>query len=162
MTEGRWTSDRALIEWGLVGVVLAVLALTFLYHLQAVSDQVEVASVKTTVAALRTALALHHVGRGSTGGQADVASIEQGPFGLLHQRPVNFAGAVRHGRTAVLVQGAWVFDPDCACVGYTPLRTPWRFGSDPDATLWFQLIAGAAAPRLQPMGRYVMRGQPIE
>lgn len=162
MTTSLSRSDRALIEWGLVGVVLAVLALTFVHHARAVSDQLEVASVKTTVAALRTALALHHVGRVGAGAQDDAALIEQGPFGLLQQRPVNFAGAVRHARTAVLAQGSWVYDPDCACVGYTPQGNQWRFGSEPPATIWFQFVAGQAAPRLQPMGRYVMRGQPIE
>jgi hypothetical protein len=134
-----------LIEWSLVAALIVALALVFTYKVHVVRGQAELAAVKSTLGALRTALVIDHLHTSVTAG-ASAASSQPNPFALLQRRPSNYFGQWRAADAETVSGGSWVFDQDCVCVGYLPIYPEWLDSPSGDTMAWYR-VEGAPGPR---------------
>ncbi len=147
-----------LIEWSLLAALIVALALVFAYKVHVVRGQAELAAVKSTLGALRTAFVIDHLQRSVTPGGA-VAAPQPNPFVLLQRRPSNYFGQWSAADAATLSGGSWVFDPYCVCVGYLPLYPEWLESPSGDTMAWYR-VDGAPGPwQLTAKEAYRWQGQ---
>lgn len=148
-----------LVEWSLLAGVIVVLALVFARQVRVLQGQAELAAVKTTLGALRTALVIDHVQKNVVAGNSSMALVQRNPFELLQRRPVNYFGEMTVAQAVAAPAGSWVFDPVCTCVGYAPIDAQWFDSPSGDAMAWYQ-VSGAPGPlQLTAKEAYVWQGQ---
>jgi hypothetical protein len=166
MTRGRLpTGSSRMLEWGVLGCVVAVLLFVLGQKMREVQGQGESAAIRSTLGALRTAMVLHQLQLNVAGVQGTVASAQRNPFDMLASRPVNYGGETRGAAGVtedVLVPGRWVFDPDCRCVGYAPLNPQWLDSPSGSATIWLQISMPGGAPQLNARELYRWQGVPLD
>ena len=150
-------SSRRLTEWALVTLVLVALIWVFGRQVRAVQSQSERAAVQSTVGVLRTALVVDHVTQQARGAANRAAPLN--PFLLLKTVPTNFAGVGSMANADAMVLGAWVFDAECACIGYRLLYPEALEEPEGAQTVWFRIGGPAGALQVQPLTRYVWQGQ---
>ena len=133
--------SRRMLEWTIVLAVVLAVAVLLIRQANVVKGQAELAAIRSTLAALRTALVIDHLQRSA--GQADqaVAVVQRNPFLLLQNRMSNYAGVMASREVEALPPGAWMFAPDCACVAYRPLDEAWFFSPDGSGVAWFDVSA---------------------
>jgi hypothetical protein len=149
------------MEWSLLAGVIVMLALVFAHQVRVVQGQAELAAVKTTLGALRTALVIDYLQKKVASESSSVAFAQRNPFELLQRQPVNYLGEMTRAAAAAAAApaGSWVFDPVCACVGYLPIYTQWFDSPSGDAIAWYQ-VSGAPGPlQLTAKQAYVWQGQ---
>ena len=134
-----------LAEWSFVAGTIVVLALVFVRQVRVVQGQGELAAVKSTLGALRTALVIDHLHKSVSLGTGLVASAQRNPFELLQRRPVNYLGEMTRDGAEMAPAGSWVFDAVCACVGYRPIYVQWFDSPSGDVMAWYQ-VSGAPGP----------------
>lgn len=159
-TDSFWS--RRLLEWTIVaGVVLSV-TLLLIRQAHEVKGQAELANVRTTLAALRTALVIEHLKQSAD--QSDpVATLAGGnPFALLQNRPMNYAGVMNSRDVEGLPPGTWMFGPDCVCLAYRPLDDTWFFSPDGSGVAWFQVSAPPRPPLISARVAYRWRMESLE
>jgi hypothetical protein len=139
--------------------VILVLAVVFVRQMRVMQGQGELESVKSTLGALRTAFVIDHLHKNVVTTNAPVTPVQRNPFELLQHRPVNYAGEIRQTQTTVAPVGAWVFDADCACVGYAPLDAQWLESSRGNAVIWFQISGDPGPLQLTAKQTYIWQGQ---
>lgn len=150
-------STRRLTEWALVTLVLVALIWVFGRQVRAVQSQSERAAVQSTVGVLRTALVVDHVTQQARGAANRVAPLN--PFLLLKTVPTNFAGVGSMADADAMALGAWVFDAECACIGYRLLYPEALEEPEGAQAVWFRIGGPAGALQIQPLTRYVWQGQ---
>jgi len=151
---------RRLVEWGLLCGVILALALWFLRESRLVQGQAELAAIRSTVAALRTAMVLDHLRARSGNASPGVALAPQNPFDLLERTPPNYRGVMPLAAAASVGPGAWFFDPQCPCVAYAPVAAQdWVSGGEGSPVIGFRLVAGdGPGPRLFDAASFDARG----
>ena len=140
------SATRRLLEWSLVSAVVLVLVLVFNWHMRTLQGQTERVTVQTTLGALRTALVIDYLHRTVTPGvpaDASPVALQSNPFELLERQPVNYLGPMTAQQAASAPPGNWVFDPECVCVGYTPLN-PHLFESPSGSLMPWYAVRGIA------------------
>ena len=150
-------SSRRLTEWTLVTLVLVALIWVFGRQVRAVQSQSERAAVQSTLGVLRTALVVDHVTQQARGG-ANLAAVPN-PFLLLKTVPTNFAVVGSMANADAIALGAWVFDAECACIGYRLLYPEALEVPEGAQAVWFRIGGPAGALQIQPLTRYVWQGQ---
>ena len=154
-------SWRRMAEWSLLVVVLVVLATVFVRQVRVMQGQRELASVKSTLGALRTALVIDHLQRKVRPDHSFVGTTQPNPFELLQRRPPNYLGEMNRESAAQVPPGSWVFDVDCVCVGYRPLDGQW-FESPSGERLAQFLVIGAPGPlQLSAREAYIWQDEPV-
>jgi hypothetical protein len=154
-----------LAEWGLMVVLLLVLVAVFAHQVRELRGQAELAQIKSTLGALRTALVVAHLEasvastrpRGGT-----VVQAQRNPFAALQQSPPNYAGLANPEALATLPGGSWVFDTECHCIGYRPTEAGWLQSPAGASALWFRVASSAGPLQITPLQTYVWMGQPVD
>ena len=154
-------STRRGLEWSLLLLIILSAAGFYVREFRLVQAQGEVAAVKTTLGALRTALLIDHL-KSLVDGTAGTAAVQRNPFLLLDHAPVNYAGVLAGGAARVLQPGTWVFDSICSCIGYEPLY-PQDLSTPVDAPgLWWRVSTEAPPLQIHALQRYVWLGQVLD
>jgi len=146
-------------------VLVIALGTALAYQVRNVGGQAELAQIKSTLGALRTALVVAHLQSavaGSRGGGQAVVLAQRNPFAALQQPPAHYAGLADPQALAVLPGGSWVFDPGCACIGYRPLEATWLESPKDAVALWFRVEAAAGPMQITALQSYVWMGQSVE
>jgi len=147
------------MEWSLVAGVIAVLAFLFLREMRVLQGQSELAAVKTTLGALRTAFVIDHLQKNIAAAKSITTVTQRNPFELLQRRPVNYAGEMHPTQSITPQPGTWVFDSDCSCIGYLPIYDQWFDSPNGDTMAWFQVIGALGPLQLRARESYVWQGQ---
>ena len=147
------------LEWSLLGAVVVALALTLWQQARELQGQAEVAAVKTTLGALRTAMVIAHVQKALP----RHAPVQQStnPFETLSQVPVNYAGLAGPNDLERIAPGSWMFDPACQCVGYRPMDEAGLDSPRGALALWFKLGGPGESVGITAAQTYVWRGQAV-
>ena len=152
--------SRRMLEWSLVAGVIVVLSMVFFRQVQLLQGQAELAAIQATLGALRTTLVIDHLQRSVDAKAA--AATSSNPFELLQRRPPNYLGEMSATKARDATPGNWVFDPECACVGYLPRHGQWLESANAESLAWFR-VTGAPGPRqITARERYVWQGQALE
>jgi hypothetical protein len=149
-------------EWSMLVGVIVVLSLVFVRQMRVIQGQGELAAVRSTLGALRSALVIEYLRKNVIAGTSSVALTQRNPFELLQRQPVNYFGVLTPAEVAAgaaAPPGSWVFEPVCGCVGYRPIYDQW-FDSPSGADMaWYQL-GGAPGPlQLTAKEAYVWQGE---
>jgi len=158
-SQSFWTSRP--FEWGVLSLIIAVLASVFVIQYRDLEAQLEYSGIQSTLGTMRTALLMDFLVRAANGSARSTNQDKTNPFSLMQSPPDNYAGEVSMGELADVEPGNWLFDPACACVGYRPLHPQWLQPNKEPAALWFRLTATGGPPQLTPMHRYRWRGLPV-
>lgn len=147
-------------------LLVLVLATVFVRQVRQVRGQAELAQIKRTLGALRTALVVAHLeavvaGNRSNAGPA-AALAQRNPFLALAALPINYAGLADSKALAVLPGGSWVFDPACACIGYQPMEIDRLEAPQGAQALWFQVSQQPGPLRISPQSSYVWMNQVVD
>ena len=155
----KW--GRMAVEWGLLTLVIVVLIVVLGREIRQVRGQAERAAIQTTLGVLRTALVVEHLRQAVDAGRGAVAVAQRNPFQLLQSVPPNYAGEYGALELSGVAQGRWVFDADCACVGYQPMYPEWIDSPKDIGVLWFRISAPPGPLQISAQDRYVWQGQPL-
>ncbi|APW41275.1 hypothetical protein RS694_01100 [Rhodoferax saidenbachensis] len=153
-------------EWGVLLLLVLVLATVFVRQVRQVQGQAELAQIKSTLGALRTALVVAHLeatvatGRGNA--QHAGMPAQRNPFLALASLPANYAGVATPEEMVALPGGSWVFDPVCACVGYHPMESDRLELPQGEQSLWFQISPPPGPLQLRAQMPYVWMGQVVD
>lgn len=142
----RYASTRSrIVEWSLILLVIGVLVVVFARQVRVVQGQMELAAIKSTLGALRTALVIDHLQKHVAVARSTVTVVQRNPFELLRGQLANYAGVVTSAQTADIVPGSWIFDVECGCIGYRPMFAQWLDSPSGDAMAWFY-VKGSIGP----------------
>ena len=150
-----------MVEWGILALLLLVFIGVFGHYARIVQGQAERASVMTTLGALRTALVVAHV-QSRVQGAPLASTLPSNPFLTLDAPPTNYAGEKSVLESLEAPLGSWVYDPQCACVGYLPRYPQWLDSPSDAFALWFKMKTGTGAPELVAMDRYIWQGLQVD
>jgi hypothetical protein len=150
-----------MLEWGLALLVVLLVAAYFGREFRYVQGQAELAAVKTTLGALRTALLLDHL-KNAAEGASPASAVQTNPFLLLATVPANYSGVLSEAKGKPLRPGTWVFDAYCRCIGYEPLYA-YALNTPADAGgLWFRVSAPPGPLQISAMQAYRWQDQVLE
>ena len=109
----------SMLEFVVVGIVMAVLVGALLQRMTFYQEQAEQAAVERMVGVLRAALALR-VGHVQASGKTDELALlaGQNPIDWLTERPPNYAGDFYAPVPSTLVPGQWYFNRSNKAVTY--------------------------------------------
>ncbi len=155
----RWI--RRMVEWGIVLVLMLVFLGAMVRQVRVVQGQGELAAVKSTLGALRTALVIDHLQQAVHVTKPTVAEQQRNPFMLLKEVPANYAGEFGASQIETVVPGSWVFDPDCRCVGYLLSQPQWLDNPTYTQALWFQLSSAPGPLQITAIDAYIWQGQAL-
>lgn len=127
-----------LIEWSIVALILVALVGLYTRQTRDMRGQTELAAVRSTLGALRTALVIDHLRKTVAGVQANKGGARN-PFELLQQHPQNYWDASAGRGQAKAPPGHWVFDGACDCVGYVPSDPRWLDHFNDEGIVWFKV-----------------------
>jgi hypothetical protein len=150
-----------MVEWGILVVLVLVLAGVFGRQVRVVQGQAELAAVQSTLGALRTAFVIEHLQQTVKSTQPGVAALQRNPFLLLKEPPVNYAGEFSVLKMDAVVPRSWVFDPDCECIGYLLLHPQWLESPPDTAVVWFRISAPPGPLSITPLHTYIWQGQVV-
>jgi Flp pilus assembly pilin Flp len=150
-----------MVEWSLLAVAIALLLVIYVRKIQVVKGMAELAAVKSTLGALRTAQVIEHLRQNVKSEKSSTAFIQHNPFELLQRRPANYVGE----RTRVEVvsgavpAGSWVFDVTRECVGYVPMGAQWLESPSGELIAWFSVTGWPGPLQLNANEAYVWQGE---
>ena len=150
-----------MVEWSILATLVLAVAGIFGHYVRVIQGQGERAAVMSTLGALRTALVVDHVQRAAKAAKADQALAPLNPFLVLQTLPVNYGGEMSVLQSLAAPAGRWVYDPQCACVGYLPVDSAWQSNASDASILWFKVTDGAGPRELVAMGAYVWQGMSV-
>ena len=150
-----------IVEWGILAIVMLILAGVFGHYARQVQGQSERASILSTLGALRTALVLNNVHQSVASKQRSRANANTNPFDTLERLPANYGGIVHDREVNAVTPGRWVFDPECPCVGYRPMDPEWLEAPPGTQMLWYLVVQEAGIDQLHPMADYKWQGLDI-
>jgi hypothetical protein len=149
------------VEWGLTLLIIMLVTAYFGREFRNVQAQGELAAVKTTLGALRTALLLDHLKRAIEGTE-QTSPVQTNPFLLLAPVPVNYAGVLSENQAKLLKPGTWVFDAYCRCIGYEPLYSYALNTAADTSGVWFRISAPPGPLQITAMQSYRWQDQRLE
>ncbi len=150
-----------LVEWSVLAAVVLVLLQVLSWQMRKLQAQAERVTVQTTLSALRTALVIHYMQHTAAAPKNPALVQQSNPFELLEQRPANYLGPMSAQQATSAAPGSWLFEPDCVCVGYTPIN-PQRFTSPSGSPmLWYGVQSDAVPPQLTAKEDYRWQDQPL-
>ncbi len=155
-------SGRRLTEWALMALLLLGLTLSFVRYSQNVRGQAELAALKTTLGSLRTALVVEHLRRQVAAHEGAALPSPGNPFTLLESPPANYVGVVNRAQSRSVANGAWLFAPDCPCVGYRPLDDQWLDSPVDDPLIWFAVTGSPGVLQLVAEEKYRWRNESLD
>jgi len=141
--------------------VLLVLIGSYGRQSSALQGQAELATIQTTLGALRTSLVIDHLQKQVQPNGASVVPTQRNPFKVLGVPPANYAGEVPMLEIAGVAPGSWVFDKECACIGYRPQNPQWLEASTESSAIWFRVSSLPGPLQLAAMDTYRWQGQTI-
>ena len=147
-----WLTRRS-AEWSLLFVCILVLIGVFGRQFRFVQGQGELAAIKTTLGALRTALVVDHL-QAAVAGHKVVAQLQRNPFLVLDHLPANYAGVLGAVKLGSVPPGNWVFDAYCNCIGYGPMYPYALEGAGEAPMLWFRISAPPGPLQIAPVQPY--------
>lgn len=150
------------MEWSLLAGVIVVLVVVFGREVRLVQAQGEVAAIRSTLGALRTALVIDHLQKSVASPDAALASPATNPFELLPRRPANYLGEMTAEQLRAGQPGSWVFDPGCGCVGYLPLYVQGFESPSGDTLVWFRLTGAPGPLQLTAKESYIWQGSVLD
>ena len=150
-----------MVEWGILAIVILILAGVFGHYAHQVQGQSERASVLSTLGALRTALVLDHIRQTVAPQQRSKVKASGNPFDTLERMPTNYGGMVQDRQVGAITPGRWVFDPECPCIGYKPMDPEWLESPPGTQVLWYLVTREAGVGQLHPMADYKWQGLDI-
>ena len=150
-----------LTEWSLVAGVIVVLVLVSGRQMRVMQAQSELATVKSTLGALRTAFVIDYLHKNVAAAGSNVVVTQRNPFELLQRQPANYVGEMRRSSAEAATAGTWIFDTNCSCVGYTPIYDQGFDNPSGDAMLWFRVTAASGPLQLSAKETYVWQGQAL-
>lgn len=142
------------VEWLLMVVLVSVLMVFFVHFAQQTKGQAELAAIKSTVGALRTAFVIEHIRQQARPVSGPIEPIHLNPFERVQQRPGNYRGEMDAVQAADVPPGSWLFVPSCPCVGYRPLDDQWLNSSSSDPLIWFKVVGMPGVLQLVPREKY--------
>lgn len=143
------------VEWLLMVVVISVLVVFFLHFAQQTKGQSELAAIKSTVGALRTAFVIDHVQQQVRPVSGSAAPVHTNPFELVQPRPGNYRGEMDTAKAADVPPGSWFFVPSCPCVGYRPMDDLWLNSPSSSSLIWFKVVGMPGVLQLVPQEKYL-------
>jgi hypothetical protein len=164
---------RRLTEWGvLLALILVVVGVGYA-QTQRLRGEAELARLRSTLGALRTALVVAHLEhevaaqkKGSMGlattDAPELRPVSRNPFLALERLPPNYLGESNPLALVDLPGGNWVFDADCQCIGYRPSEAGWLEAPANAVALWFQVGAPPGPLQITASHSYVWMGQKVE
>jgi len=150
-----------LTEWSLVVGVIIVLILVFGRQMRVMQAQSELATVKSTIGALRSAFVIDYLHKSVAVTGQSVVFLQQNPFELLQRRPANYAGEKHLSPAETSAAGVWIFDTQCSCVGYTPIYDHGLSSPSGDPMLWFRVTVASGPLQLLAKETYVWQGEAL-
>ena len=144
-----------------MALTLVTLVWVFGRQMQTVQAQGERLAVRFTLKILREAMVLEQILKRTQPTTAAAGAASRNPFTLLASLPANFAGEVSSSKADSIVPGNWVFDPECACVGYRLLYPQWLEPEQFADVIWFRLSPVPGEVRLIAQVPYIWLGQPL-
>lgn len=150
---------RRVFEWGLLASVILALVLLLLRQGQQVQGQAELAAIKMTLGALRTAAIMDHLQAKARG---KPAATPDNPFDLLQARPAHYLGVLGPGQASAAHPGSWWLDPECRCVVYAPLEPRWLAANSGGQMLRFRVTTSGGPLQLVALEAYLWQGQRVE
>ena len=147
-----------MVEWGILAVLVVVLVGIFGHYVRLIRGQGERAAVVSTLGALRTALVIDHLQRAANPGSTGQPLERVNPFLALQTLPLNYGGEMSVTQALLAPAGSWVFDPQCACIGYVPQDPEWHSAAAGAAVLWFKVSSGPGPRALTAQAPYVWQG----
>ncbi len=157
--------NARLTEWGAVVVLVLALGMVLAYQARELRGQAELAQIKGTLGALRTALVVAHLESKVASTRPErgvVVPAQRNPFDALQQSPPNYAGLAGTVALAALPGGSWVFDPVCSCIGYRPSEPAWLQAPTGAVSMWFRVHASGGPLQISAQQSYVWMGQPVD
>lgn len=154
-------TSRRLVEWGLTLLIILLASAYFGREFRYVQGQGELAAVKTTLGALRTALLLDHL-KNAIDGTDKTQPPQTNPFLLLAPVPANYAGELSENKAKPLKPGTWVYDAYCRCIGYEPLYAYALNTAADTSGLWFRISAPPGPLQIKAMQPYRWQDQALE
>ena len=151
-----------MVEWGILAVLVLVFAGVFGHYVRMIQGRGERAAVMSTLGALRTALVIDYAQRATVTATADRAHTPVNPFLVLQTPPLNYGGEMSVVQSLAAPAGRWVFDPQCACIGYLPLDPAWQSAAADGSILWFKVSDGPGPRELTALGSYVWQGMQVQ
>ena len=148
-------------EWGLLTVVILALVAMFLTEGRRVQGQAELAAVKSTLGAMRTAAVLQDL-QARAAGRMPGVQPGANPFELLQTLPGNYLGVLRGVQVVSGRPGSWFYDRDCDCVGYIALEPRWLESPAGDGVLRFRVRRGTGPLQLDALAPYRWQGRPVD
>lgn len=145
--------------------LVILLGAVFTHQTRAMRGQAELAQIKSTLGALRTALVVAHLESAVAGTRAKgtlVAQAQRNPFAALQQLPANYVGLAGPEALAALPGGRWVFDPECSCIGYRPTEPAWLQAPEGVAAMWFRVVPSGGLLQITAQQPYVWMGQAVD
>jgi hypothetical protein len=150
-----------MVEWGILAIVVFIVAGIFGRYAHRVQGQAERAAIVFTLGALRTALVVGHTRQLVANQQQVIVTAVVNPFDWFESRPANYAGPVHSRNVDAVAPGKWVFDAECPCVGYVPLQPEWLEYPAYAPALWFRVISGKGVPQLEAWDSYQWQGAAV-
>lgn len=160
LSSGPIGLGRRVVEWGVLFAVLVTLLVAFLQKSLEVQAQAEVAAVRTTLAALRTAITLQYIQSKAQPGDFVVRS-QRNPFTLLQQVPATYQGELGVAQAGVGSPG-WYFDPECICILYATSEGWFLSGDQAGAVLVFRVVSSDGPAQLIGRELQLLRGQRVD
>jgi hypothetical protein len=148
-----------------MAVLVVVLGAVFAHQAREVRGQAELAQIKSTLGALRTALVVAHLESAVAGNRTQgglVAQVQRNPFAALQQLPPNYVGVAGPETLAALPRGSWVYDPVCNCIGYHPTESAWLQSPEGVVSMWFRVGSAAGPLQIKAQQSYVWMGQAVD
>jgi len=153
-----WLTRRS-AEWSLMVLAILVLIGVFGRQFRVVQAQGELAAIKSTVGALRTALAIDHLKHAAGPGKQFVGNLQRNPFLVLDHIPSNYVGLLSELGDGSVPPGNWVFDSFCYCVGYQPMYSYALDQSIETEMVWFRVSHPPGPLQITPLQAYRWQGE---
>ena len=157
--------NARLTEWGVMAGLVLVLGIVLAYQVRELRGQAELAQIKGTLGALRTALVVAHLKSSAAGTRPQggaVVQAQRNPFAILQRSPPNYAGLAGPEALAALPGGSWVFDAVCSCIGYRPTESVWLQSPVGAMSMWFRVGSTEGPLQITAHQPYVWMGQPVD
>ncbi|MBB1074281.1 hypothetical protein HUU62_07610 [Rhodoferax sp. 4810] len=155
-------SWRRPAEWLLMALLIVVLLMVFMRYVRQVQGQSELAAIKTTLGALRTALVIGHLQQQVLPAREPGLPLTRNPFELVKQKPGNYLWVLSKEEAALVPPGSWVYVEGCPCVGYLPLDDLWLDSPSSDPMIWFEVTGMPGVLQLVPKERYLWGGYLVD
>ena len=149
-------------EWLILALLVLAVGFWFARQAYVVKGQAELAAVRTTLGALRTAFILEHLRQAVQDPVKGVAPSQRNPFDLVQTRPPNYRGAIQPLQLLDVPAGQWFFETEGECIGYRPFHPEWLDSPNSDTVAWYRVSQPPGPLQLNPLEPYRWQGAPLE